>query len=280
MTSAGAKAAALALLVTLLVPLGAQAAGGVQVPAAPQGRVSDYAGALGAGQLAALEAQLLRYEKSAPVDATPAGGKAVGAPQIAVVLLPALDGDPIEDASLRFAERWKIGSKSDDGVLLVVAVAERKIRIEVGYGAEGRLPDALSARIVREIISPPLHSGDYWGGLRAGVAAIHQALAGQPVTGVDAQVDGGVPRSYSGQGRRWGMGGGTVILILFLIMMFAGRGRGGGGGGFLPGMLIGSAFSGRRDGFGGSSGFGGGGDGGGFSGGGGSFGGGGASGDF
>mgnify|MGYP000659189767 CR=1 FL=1 len=139
---------------------------------------------------ALLEAQLLRYERAGESDGDKAGaGDRAGAPQIAVVVLPSLEGEPIEDVAIRFAERWKIGSKADDGVLLVVGVGERKIRIETGYGVEGRLTDALSARIIREIISPRLHTGDYAVGLRAGCAAIHQALTGQPVTGVDPQAE-------------------------------------------------------------------------------------------
>jgi len=116
------------------MPLSAPAAAtGVSVPAAPQGRVSDYAGVLGATERAALEAQLLRYEQSGRGAAESANreatGEPAGAPQIAVVILPTLDGDPVGDASLRYAERWKIGSRTDDGILLLVSVAERKVRM-------------------------------------------------------------------------------------------------------------------------------------------------------
>jgi uncharacterized protein len=269
---AASIASLLALLVALPLLAPPSAAAAVTIPPAPQGRISDYAGVLGPADRAALEAQLLRYEHAAA--GAPTSGEKAGAPQIAVVVIPSLDGEPVEDVALRFAERWKIGSHADDGILLLNSVAERKLRIEVGYGAEGRLPDALASRIIREIMSPRLHVGDYPGGLRAGVAAIHQALTGQPITGVDRQAGSQPP--YSRQGKRWGMGGG-VFLLLFLILLLGGRGRGGGGG-FLTGMLLGSFLGGRRGGDGGFSG--GGGGGGGFSGGGGSFGGGGASGDY
>ena len=266
-------AALAALLLLMLGPLRARAAQ-VAIPAAPQGRVSDYAGVLGAAERDALDKQLARYEQSSST----AAPRQSGAPQIAVVILPALNGGSLEDVSLRFAERWKIGSKADDGVLLLVAVAERDLRIEVGYGAEGRLTDALSSRIIREIIAPPLGRGDYAGGLRAGVAAIHQALAGQPVTGSDPQAGASSAQEETPQKDEssWNLRS-LLGLILFFILFatFLGR-RGGGGGGFLAGMLFSSLFGGRRDGgFGG-----GGGGGGGFGGGGGHFGGGGASGKY
>lgn len=274
-----ATAAALcALAVALCLSAVGFAAEEVQVPGRPQGRVNDYAGVLGATERAALEAQLTRYEHGTAEPDAP-GRSAAGAPQIVIVVLPSLQGAPVDDVGLRFAERWKIGSKADDGVLLLVSVGDRKIRIEVGYGAEGRLTDALSSRIIREIIAPRLRGGNYAAGLRAGSAAIHQALTGQPVTGVDPAA-GAEPlpeRGRYGRGTGWGLGGG-VLFLLFLAMILGGRGRGGGTGSFLGGMLLGSLLSGRRDGGGGGSS--GGGDGGGFSGGGGSFGGGGASGDF
>lgn len=263
-------------LLTLLLTAGTLAAAEVPVPSSPQGRVNDYAGVLSAEDRSGLEAQLTRYERGEGTAAGQGVPAPAGAPQIAVVVLPTLNGDSVEDAGLRFAERWKIGSKADDGVILLVAIAERKIRIEVGYGAEGRLTDALSARIIREIIGPRLHRGEYGAGLRAGSAAIHQALSGLPVTGVDLAAGAG-PLPDRGGGRRgtgWGLGSGMIFLLL-LLFAIGSRGR---GGSFLGGMLLGSMLSSRRDGDGGG-GFGGGG-GGGFSGGGGNFGGGGASGDF
>ena len=263
-------------LLTLLVTAGTLAAAEVPVPPSPQGRVNDYAGVLSAAERAGLEAQLIRYERGEGTAAGQGEPAKAGAPQIVLVVLPTLNGDPVEDVGLRFAERWKIGSKADDGVIVLVAVAERKIRIEVGYGAEGRLTDALSARIIREMIGPRLHRGEYAAGLRTGSAAIHQALAGLPVTGADAAA-GAEPlpdRGGSRRGTGWGLGSG-MIFLLFLLFALGSRGR---GGSFLGGMLLGSMLGGRRGGDGGGS-FGGG-DGGGFSGGGGNFGGGGASGDF
>jgi uncharacterized protein len=247
----------------MLLPAVAQASARVQIPSAPQGIVSDYAGVLGATERAAIEAQLVRYEQSGP-----------GASQIAVVILPSLNGEPLEDVSIHFAERWKIGSKRDDGVLLLASVADRELRIEVGYGAEGRLTDALSFRIIHEIITPRLRSRDYAGGLAAGVAAIHQGLAGQAVTGVDKEAGTGPAPGQQRPDedeRGWGLGGSLVLLFLFfLLLLFIARSRGGSWG-FVAGVLFRSLLGGRG---------GGGGSGGGFSGGGGSFGGGGASGKY
>lgn len=234
----------------------------VAVPAAPQGRISDYARILNEEARGALEAQLLRYEKETPNEG--------GAPQIAVVTVPSLGGEPVETVALRFAERWKIGSKQDDGVILLLATSERKLRIEVGYGAEGRLPDAIAARIIREIIAPRLKAEDFAGGLQRGAAAIHQALLGQPVTGEDPQAGLAPVPVRPRPDTSWGIGGGVGMLLLLLLMLRLNRR---GGGGFLTGMLLGTLFGGRGRGLGG-------GGGGGFSGGGGGFGGGGASGDY
>lgn len=269
----------LILLAGMLLPAMAQAKAGVQIPPAPQGRVSDYAGVLSAVDRAAIEEQLLQYEASDRALGNPEerskSRELRGAPQIAVVILPSLNGDSLEDVSVHFAEGWKIGSKKDDGVLLLVSVAEREIRIEVGYGAEGRLTDALSSRIIREIITPSLHTGDYAVGLRAGVVAIHQALAGQLVTGIDKQAGtepAAVTLRPSASAGWWGWG--RFLLLPLLFILLAGfTVRRGGGWSFLTGILLGSMFGGR--GGGGSSG-----GGGGFSGGGGSFGGGGASGKY
>lgn len=267
----------LGVLALLLLAAVKPAAAEVKVPPSPEGRVSDYAGVLSAAERAGLDAQLARYERG-EVKAGQEEAAPRGAPQIAIVLLPNLGGDPIEDVSLRFAERWKIGSKADDGVILFVSVGDRKIRIEVGYGAEGRLTDALSARIIRELIAPRLARGEYGAGLRTGSAAIHQALSGQPVTGSDPAAGAEPPprRGQPGSATGWGLGSGALFL-LFLIVVVGSRGR---GGSFLGGMMLGSLLGGRRDGGGGFFSGGDGGSGGGFSGGGGSFGGGGASGDF
>lgn len=197
--------------------------------------------------------------------------------QILILMIPTLPGTSVEDYALRVAEKNKIGREGkDNGVLLLVAKDDRKIRIEVGYGLEGALPDALSGTIIRREIGPKFREGDFFGGLNAGVEAIMLATKGE----YKADPKGKDPKFNLM----------TLLIILFVIFiisrMFMSRRKyfGGGGGKSFPGPWIGFPPSGgwsggrRSGGFGG--GFGGGGGGGGFSGGGGSFGGGGASGSW
>lgn len=104
--------------------------------------------------------------------------------QIAVLTMPGLEGESIEDFAVRVIEDWKLGRRDvDDGVLLVVAPRERRLRIEVGYGLEGTLTDAAASRIIRNVITPRFKSGDFDGGIEQGVKAIIATLdgAGAPV---------------------------------------------------------------------------------------------------
>jgi uncharacterized protein len=127
-------------------------------------RVTDEARLLDAGSAAALEATLKAYE-----DRT---GR-----QIAVLTIPSLEGEALEDYSLKVARTWKLGRKGkDDGVLILVARDDRKIRIEVGYGLEGELTDAQAGRIIRDDMVPRFRRGDYAKGLREGVDAVIASL--------------------------------------------------------------------------------------------------------
>jgi uncharacterized protein len=191
--------------------------------------------------------------------------------QIAVLIVPSLNGESLEEFSLRVAEQWKLGTKEkDNGVLLFVAVNDRKVRIESGYGLEGVLTDALSSRIIRNEIAPRFREGDYDGGVQAGVAAIIRGIKGEYVN------DDPAPRKKNSKRSPF-----ITILILIIIFFLASRGRrGGGGGGHWSsgrgwiGPVGGGAFGGSSWGSGG--GFGGGGS----FGGGGGFGGGGSSGSW
>jgi uncharacterized protein len=99
--------------------------------------------------------------------------------QVAVLTLPSLEGEPLETFSHRVATTWKLGRKgADNGVLLLVALRERKVRIEVGYGLEGALTDARSAQIIRNEIVPRFRAGDFPGGIAAGVHAILGSIEG------------------------------------------------------------------------------------------------------
>lgn len=235
------------LLIALLFP--SLAAGQQQGLAPPTGYVNDRAGMFSPETVVRLETFLRDFERS---DST----------QIVVLTVPSLEGEPVETYALRVAEEWKIGQKGkDNGALLLVARDDRKIRIEVGYGLEGRLTDLLAGRIVDNEIAPRFKAGDFDAGVLAGVQAMAEAVRGE----------------YKGTGRArqkerspWGL----LALLFFLgpgLMLLGGGSRRGYRGHHRRGgfWIGGPPF--------GGGGFGGGG---GFSGGGGGFGGGGSSGGW
>lgn len=214
------------------------------------GRVVDAAGMLDSS-VQRIDAQLAAFEQASGI-------------QLVVVTLPDLQGYAIEEYGYQLGRAWGIGQgDKNNGVLLIVAKAERKVRIEVGYGLEGTLTDALTSNIIYTVIAPQFKTGQFADGIEQGAQAIMQALRGEYQ-----------PRPQRSDSQR-PIGGMLFWLLLFGVAVIFISGIGGGGGGgfgrrgiFLPGVL------------GGMGGGGGGGGGGGFSGGGGSFGGGGASGDW
>ena len=154
-----------ALGLFLLSASGLAADGLVAVPPL-QARVTDLTGTLSREQAASLEAELAQFEK--------ARGS-----QIAILLVPGTQPESIEAYSIRVAEAWKLGRKGiDDGILVLVAKNDRKLRIEVGRGLEGAVPDAIAKRIVAETIGPRFKDGDFYGGLKAGVAKLHTVIGG------------------------------------------------------------------------------------------------------
>jgi uncharacterized protein len=241
--------------------------------------------------------------------------------QIAVLTVPTLEGENLEEYSIKVAEAWRIGWKGlDSGVILLIAKKERKIRIEVGRGLEGRLTDLTSGQIIRNVITPHFKTGDFDGGLTAGLGAIMSAVKGEygpqkqdlrhvrnsapPIFGLliflfvaliflgsMSRVLGGVAGglglpiighiAYSGLSLILLAGLGVVGLFIGLIVsLLFGSGCTSRPGTHTRGPLSGGGFWGGGFGGGGFGGFGGGSGEGGFSGGGGSFGGGGASGDW
>src|SRR5690606_728586 len=165
-------------------PAGAQPAPPAAVPAL-QARVTDTTGTLDAARRQALEQRLAALEQRK------------GA-QVAVLMVPTTAPDTIEQYATRVFDQWKLGRKNtDDGVLLVVAKDDRALRIEVGYGLEGAIPDAMAGRIIREQIVPHLQAGDFGGGIEAGVAAIEKLIDGEPLPAPAPQADGG------GQEENW-----------------------------------------------------------------------------
>ena len=184
--------------------------------------------------------------------------------QLQVLIVDTLDGEDIEGYSIKVAEKWKIGSKEGTGVILLVAVKDRKMRIEVGQGAEGAITDSQAGKIISDIITPEFREGNYYKGISLGLVQIANYLGGEFHT--DQRMS-----------RRFGSKqvGSLIFFFLFLILAFSSIIRRGGGG-FLTGILLGTLLGGGRSGGGWS----GGGGGGGWSGGGGGFSGGGASGSW
>lgn len=255
--------AALACL-ALAILLIAGAADALEVPPPPDRWFTDRAGVVTPEQAEALNRKLQAFEQQS------------GAHFI-IYILQSHEGESIEDFTLRCVERWKVGQKKyDNGIVLFVFIRERKARVEVGYGLEGAIPDAIASRVIRDYLAPHFQRGDYYGGLNAAADAIMARIRKEepPVP----------PMQRPGAGTEGPPTIGSVLfyIILFIIVFFVvlpaiSRGGGGCGGCFWPMMFMGGG-GGTTIGRGGGGGFGGGF--GGFSGGGGSFGGGGATGGW
>ena len=214
-------------------------------------RVHDEAKVLSTPFIAQLEQVLKTHEDST-------------GNQIAVLIVPSLQGEVMEDYTLRVAEKWQLGqAKNDNGVLLFIAINDRKARIEVGEGLEGPLPDAICNQIIRNELAPYFRQDNYEGGVMASINAITKSIAGEY-----HQVSAPVQKRRT----RGGSLMSTIIILIIIIVISSLRNRGGRGGGFYGGGWYGGGFGGRS----GGGGFGGGG----FSGGGGGFSGGGSSGSW
>ncbi len=256
------------LLALLWAP--AFAAGAPQFPELT-GRVVDGAHVLSAGVQADLTAKLANLEQT-------------NSRQLVVVTLPSLGGYEIEDYGVQLLRHWQIGQKGlNNGALFIIVPSEHKVRVEVGYGLEATLTDAMSSIILQRAVLPKFKAGDISGGVVDGTSAIIEQLGLDPSTAEAkaaeaAQVQADAPRRRHGNP----IAGLIPLIIIFFVFSSIFRGRRGGGGGLgwlLPLMFLGG---GRGGGWGGGGGGGdwGGGGGGGFGGGGGSGGGGGASGSW
>jgi uncharacterized protein len=223
------------------------------IPPAPTAYFNDYAHAVSAGTAAQLNRTLEDFERET-------------SDQIVVAVFPKMQSDSsVEDYTVRVARLWQAGLKDkNNGAVLFVFVQDHKMFLQVGYGLEGVLPDALCKRIIDEQISPRFKAGDFDGGLTAGVQAILAATKGEykgtGTTVADSRTSHGSNSPF--------LGFGFVLLIIIFIIFSRGSGM------FLPWLLLSSSGSSRGWGGGSFS------SGGGFSGGGGSFGGGGAGGSW
>jgi uncharacterized protein len=237
------------------------------------------------------DAHLLTPQQVQDLTSKSAALEASKGAQLVVATVPSLQGYPIEDYGYKLGRAWGIGEKGkDNGVILLVAPNEHKVRIEVGYGATPYLTDAMSGVIIREDITPRFKQGDFGGGVEAGADAIIKQMSLSPE---DAQKN--IAAAEQAQQRRQHSGG-SPLPVFFWLMVFGfvalshfrrgyGRGYRTRGGGISPWVALWALNSlsrgSRGGGWGGGGSWGGGGGGfGGFSGGGGSFGGGGASGSW
>ena len=224
----------------------------------PPRLVNDLAGVLSPDEEAALERKLVAYDDST-------------SNQIAIVTVKTLDGYPIEEYALGILRTWGVGNKNtNNGVVIVAAIEDRQIRIEVGYGLEGAIPDITANQIIRNDIAPNFRSNDYFEGLNKASESIILAATGEYKA----------PAGYGDRGKtKGGKGIGSLIVIIIIIIFILSninkRGGGGGGmmsrrgyrGGLAEAIILGSLLG------GGGRSSGGGGFGGGFGGGGGGFGG-------
>ncbi len=222
----------------------------------PPRLVNDFANVLSPDENQLLESKLVAYSDST-------------SNQIAVVIVPSLDGDIIEQVAYRIGDSWGVGGKNqDNGMVILVAVDDRQVTMQTGRGMEGPVPDITAKKIIENIIVPEFKSNSYYAGLDKATDAIIKLAAGEFVDELENKpADEGLPAGL------------IFLMIIIILLILSRRNRGGGGilsrrGSFMGPILWGGGLG---RGFGGG-GFGGGG-GGGFGGfGGGSFGGGGASG--
>lgn len=242
---------------TFATALLATAAAALEVPPVPDHYFTDYAGVVPQQRATEVEATLAAIERDT-------------GHQVIAVVFRSLEEESLEDFTMRAAERWKVGRKGfDDGVIFFAFLDDRKMRLEVGYGLEAKVTDALSSRLLADTVKPAFRQGDYAGGVIALGNALAGTFRGDPP-----------PERAERKGRGAPLGPIVIIILVVLLQLAARRSgvsawrtggwnsrRGRWGGGFGGGL--------------GGGGFGGGGfGGGGFSGGGGSFGGGGASGSW
>ncbi len=171
------------------------------------GRVVDDAHLLDAGSAQGLEAALKAYEAK------------TGA-QIAVLTVPSLDGEPLEDFSIKVARTWGLGRKGkNDGVLILVARDDHKMRIEVGMGLQGSLTDAKAGRITRDLMAPRFRAGDFAGGIRAAADAVIGTLEGS-YTEPPLPTGGRVVDSFRVRGPGSGMGDGLGEKLMISVFVF------------------------------------------------------------
>jgi uncharacterized protein len=255
----------LALVISLLFTVCAFAQIDKVVPKrpTPQRLVNDFANILTQDQIDALERKLVAYDDST-------------SNQVAIVILPTItaNGDeyPIEDVALKILRDWGVGNqKNNNGIVLLAAMEEHKLRIEVGYGLEGAIPDITAKTIIENDLRPNFRNQDYYRGFDAAINSIMEAARGEYKA-----PEGYRNRGPAVPGKSIGKIIVAIIILIVILSMFGGGGNKGGGymsrkgSGWLGPFILGNMLGRSGGGFGGGGWSGGGG---GWSGGGGSFGG-------
>ena len=256
------------LLIAFLLILSCGRLFAQDLPAKPDKLVNDYTGTLSASQIQQLEDKLVAFDDTTST-------------QIAIAIVKSVGDYDINDYTLQLGRKWGVGgNKKNNGVMIVVALGDRKISIQTGYGIEGALPDVYTNRIIENDIKPAFKAGDYFAGLDAGTNSIIKLVKGEykadaPKRG-KKENGSAIPflviiiviiiiiikKGGGGRGGNQVIGGRGVANALFWSMLFSGGGRGSGGGfgggGFGGGSSVGGGgfggFGGGSFGGGGSSG--------------------------
>ena len=218
--------AGFALLWLIGLSLGAAAQSGLQAIPKLTARVTDLTGTLTAEQQNALEQKLAAFE-------------AAKGSQLAVLVVSTTQPEAIEQYSLRVVEQWKLGrgtvngKRVDDGALLIIAKNDHRVRIEVGYGLEGVLTDAMSNRIISETVAPAFREGNFYGGIDGALDQMMKLIDGEALP----------PPEHAWQGGRHGNGPALFPMLLFAVLVGSVVLRG------IFGRTLGSAFTGAGAGF-------------------------------
>lgn len=210
---------------------------------APTQLVNDLAGVLSASDKASLENLLVHYDDTTST-------------QIAILVIPSLSGYPIEEATLRIYRHWGVGHvNTNNGVLILVAVDDRLVRLEVGYGLEGAVPDITANSIIRNDIQPNFRSGNYANGLTEAAHSIIKAAKGEYKA----------PKGYNDRKKEKGFPFGLIVVLIILFVVISNKGGNNGGymsrrgyRGNTPPIFFPGGFGGGGFGGGGGRGFGGG----------------------
>lgn len=182
---------------------------GQDFPAKPKGIVSDYTQTLSKSQIATLENKLVAFDDSTST-------------QVAVVIVNSTDGYDVADYAVRLAQKWGVGQERyNNGIVLLVAIEDRAVTIQTGYGVEGALPDALAHRIIANEIVPAFKRSDYYEGINDATNAIISAVKGE------YKAD----RKQQRKEDPGNLGGVIVIVVIFIIVAIISKGGGKNGGG-------------------------------------------------